>query len=98
DHGAVLADEFHRQRALAGEADVSGAILVAIGMAADDDRLGPARPQPRHVLADDRLAEDAAAEDVADGAVRRLPHLLQGKLLHPRLVRGDGGAFDADAD
>jgi len=30
-------------------------------------------------------------------AVRRLPHLLEAELLHPRLVRGDGRAFDADA-
>ena len=96
--GAVLADELHRQRALAGELDVGGAVLVAIGVAADDDRLGPARNQARHVLADDRLAEDDAAEDVADGAVRRLPHLLEAELLHPGLVRGDGGALDADAD
>ena len=29
DHGAVLADEFHRQRALAGEFEVGGAVLVA---------------------------------------------------------------------
>ena len=98
DHLAVLADELHRQRALAGELEVGGAVLVAEGMAADDDRLGPARHQPRHVLADDRLAEHHAAEDVADGAVRRLPHLLEAEFLHPRLVRGDGGAFDADAD
>ena len=98
DHGAVLADELDRQRALAGELEVGGAVLVAKGMAADDDRLGPAGHQARHVLADDRLAEDHAAEDVADGAVRRLPHLLQAELLHPRFVRGDGGAFDADAE
>ena len=27
----------------------------------------------------------------------RLPHLLEVEFLHPRLVGGDGGAFDADA-
>ena len=27
----------------------------------------------------------------------RAPHLLQAELLDPRLVRGDGGALDADA-
>jgi hypothetical protein len=67
-------------------------------VAADDDRLGPARHQARHVLADDRLAEDDAAQDVADGAVGRAVHFLEVELLHPRLVRRDGGAFDADAD
>jgi len=67
-------------------------------VAANDDRLGPTRNQARHVPADDRFAEHHAAEDVADGAVRRFPHFLQVKFLHPCLVRGDGGAFDADAD
>ncbi len=75
DHRAAVAGEGHRQLARAGELEVGGAVLVAIGVAADDDRLGPARHQARHVLADDRLAEDGAAEDVADGAVGRLPHL-----------------------
>ena len=55
---------------------------------------GTSRGTLRH---DDRLAEDDAAEDVADGAVRRPPHLLQAELLDPGLVRGDGGALDADA-
>ena len=98
DHLAVLADEFHRQHALAGELEVGGAVLVAEGVAADDDRLGPARHQPRHVLADDRLAEHHTAQDVSNGAVRRFPHFLQAEFLHPAFVRGDGGAFDADAD
>ena len=97
DHLAVLADEFDGQRALAREAEIGGAVLVAKGMAADHDGLGPARHQARHVLADDRLAEDHPAQDVADGAVGRLPHLLEIEFLHPRFVGGDGGAFDADA-
>ena len=58
----------------------------------------PARHQARHVLADDRLAEDHAADDVADGAVGRTPHLLEVEFLHPRFVRRDGGAFHRDAD
>ena len=97
DRLAVLADELDRELALAGHVEIGGAVLVAVGVAADDDRLRPARHQARHVAADDRLAEDDAAEDVADGAVRRLPHLLQAELLHPRLVGRDGGALDADA-
>jgi hypothetical protein len=94
---AVLADELDRQLALAGELEVGGAVLVAEGVAADDDRLGPARHEARHVLADDRLAEDGAAEDVADRAVGRLPHLLELEFLDACLVRRDGGALDADA-
>ena len=33
---------------------------------------------------DDRLTEDGAAEDVADGAVRRAPHFLQAELFDAR--------------
>lgn len=97
DRLAVFADEFDRELALARELEIGRAVLVAEGVAADDDRLGPAGDQARHVLADDRLAEDDAAEDVADRAVRRLPHLLQLELLDATLVRRDRGAFYADA-
>ena len=53
--------------------------------------------EARHVAADDGLAEDDAAEDVADGAVGALPHLLEVELFDARLVRRDGRALDADA-
>jgi hypothetical protein len=94
---AVLALEADGELALAGEAEVGGAVLVAVGVAADDDRLGPAGDEAGHVLADDRLAEDHAAEDVADRAVGAAPHLLQPELLDAGLVGGDGRAFHADA-
>ncbi|MNN18816.1 hypothetical protein D3C81_1320350 [compost metagenome] len=96
DHCAVFTDELDRQRALAWEQEVRGLVLVAKGVTADDDGLGPARNQTRHVLADDRLAENDAAQDVADGAVRRLPHLLQAEFGDAGFVRRDGGALDAD--
>jgi hypothetical protein len=41
----------------------------------------------RDVGADDGLAEDRAVEDVANGAVGRLPHLLEAELCAPRRVR-----------
>ncbi|EEY04764.1 NADP-dependent isocitrate dehydrogenase [Brucella melitensis bv. 3 str. Ether] len=94
---AIFTDELDRQCALAGELEVSRAVLVAESMAADDDRLGPARHEARHVLADDRLAEDHAAEDIADGAVGRLPHFLQLEFFHARFVGRDGRAFYAHA-
>ena len=95
---AVVADEGEVELALAGHLEVGGAVLVAIGVAADDDRLGPARHQLRHVLADDRLAEDHAAEDVADRAVGRAPHFLEVEFLHAAGVGRDRRAFDRDAD
>ena len=58
---------------------------------------GPAGHQARHVVADDGLAEDDAAQDVADGAVGALPHLLEAELFDARLVGRDGRALDADA-
>lgn len=66
-------------------------------MAADDDGLHPPAHEPGDVFADDRLPEDSAAQNVPDGAVGRLPHLLQLELLNPLLVGGDGGTLDANA-
>src|SRR6185295_19618261 len=94
---AVLRGEGDRELAGAAGPEISGAILVAEGMAADHDRLRPARHQPWHIAADDRLAKDRAVEDVADRPVGRLPHLLEAELLHPRLVGRDRRAFHADA-
>ena len=110
DAGAfeVMDLQFHRGAAVgrhivqgdaagAGNFRLGGAVDIAIGVAADDDRLIPMRHQARDILTDDRLPEDGAVEDVADGAVRAPPHLLELELGHPRLVRGDRGAFHADA-
>ncbi len=97
DHLAVGADELDRDRAGGGKLEVGRAILVAVGVAADHDRLRPARHEARHIPADDRLAEDRAAEDVADGAVRRAPHLFEAELLHAAFVRRDGGALHRNA-
>ena len=66
-------------------------------MTRHDDRRRPRPHQPRNVRADDRLAKDRAIEDVADRAVRRLPHLLEAKLLHTRFIRRNRRALHADA-
>src|SRR3546814_18427727 len=66
-------------------------------MAADDDRLGSARNQPRHVVDDDRFAEDRAAQDVADRAVGRFQLLFEVEFLNARLVGGDRRKLPADA-
>ncbi len=77
--------------------EVRRAVLVAEGVAADNDRIRPARDQPRHVRNDDRLAEDAAAKDVADRPIGRFPHLLEVEFRDARFVRRDRRAFDPDA-
>src|SRR5262249_21703094 len=63
---------------------------------ADHDRPGPAWHETGDALDYDRLAEHDAAEDVADRAVRRAPHLLQAELGDPGLVRSDRRAFGAN--
>ena len=67
---AAVRGEGHRERALAGDDHVRRAVLVAVSVAPDDDRLGPAGNQMRDVVTDDRLTEDRTADDVADRAVR----------------------------
>ena len=94
---AVVRSEGHRDGARPVHLEVRGPVLVAERVTADDDRLGPARNQPRHILDHDRRAEDGAAENVSDGAVGREPHLLEVELLDAGLVGGDGRAFDAHA-
>ena len=71
--------------------------LITERVPPDDDRVLPPGHGPGNPLQDDRLAENGPAEDVANGPVRALPHLLQLELLHARLVGSDRRAFDADA-
>ena len=66
-------------------------------MTTHDDRVGPSRDQARHVLDDDGLAKHNTAQDVADRAVRRFPHLLEVELFYSVLVRCDGRALHAHA-
>ena len=94
---AVGADPLHRQLARTRHLEVGRAILVTEGVTADDDRVGPARNQAGDVLDHDRLAENDAAQDVADRAVRRLPHLLELEFFDAGFVGGDRRALHADA-
>lgn len=62
----------------------SGANLVAVGVPANGDGLGPAGDQAGDVFADDGFPEDGPPEDVSDGPVGTLPHLLQLELCEDR--------------
>jgi hypothetical protein len=64
---------------------------------ADHDRLRPVRHDTRDILADDRLAENRTADDIAQRTVRRLVHPPEVEFLDARLVGRDAGAFDPDA-
>ena len=75
----------------------SNTYLVAKRVPANDNRLDPSWYWTGNFLEHNGLTEDGAAEDVADSAVRALPHFLELELLHACLVGCDGRAFDTDA-
>lgn len=60
------------------------AYLVAMGVPANGDGLGPARDKAGDVFADDWLSEDGSPKDVPDCSVRALPHFLQLELCENR--------------
>ena len=94
--GAIVRSEGDGQLAGSRNLEIGGLVLVAECVTGYDDRLGPAGHQTRHVAHHNRLAEDRAAQDVADGAVGGLPHLLETEFLDSGLIGGDGGALDTD--
>ena len=93
---AILRGEGHCELAWHLGAEVGGPVLVTKSVPADDDGLGPAWHKFRDVLDNDGLSEDGAANDVSDGTVRGLPHLLETELGDTSLVRSDGSALDTD--
>src|SRR5262249_38789903 len=81
--------------ARAGNQEVGGAVLVAVRVPADDDRLGPAGHEAGNVVDHDRLAEHHAAEDAADGPGERGPNTPQPELAAARLLPGHRGPLAA---
>ena len=94
---AIFWSEGDRELASTGHLEVRRLVLITVGVTADHYRFRPIGHQSRDVGNDDRLPEDHAAQDVANRPIGRYPHLLEVELLHPRLIRGDGGALDAGA-
>ena len=64
---------------------------------ANNNWLGPARNKAWNVAANNWLAEYNATQDVADGAVWRLPHFLQFEFFNACFVGGNGCALHANA-
>lgn len=75
--------------------EISGFVLISKGVPADDDWLLPSWNEARDVLDDDRLPEDCTVEDVSDGAIGTLPHLLEFEFLDSGLIGSDGRTLDA---
>ena len=73
--------------------EISGAVLITKSMAANANRGCPVWNQTRNIAAHNWLTENSAIKDVANGAVRALPHLLQIELFHACLVRRNGGTL-----
>ena len=76
---------------------ISSAILIAERVTADNDRLGPARNQTRNVADHNWFTENNSAENIAHGAVGRLPHLLEAKLFYASFVGRDSCALNRNA-
>ena len=66
----------HGQFAWPWHKKISCPVLIAKGMAANDNGFFPAGNQAGNIVADDGLAKDRAANNIADGAVWRLPHFF----------------------
>ncbi len=92
---AICAFKDEAQLARSRDQRVGGAVLVTKSMTANHDRVRPAGHKARHIINHNRLAENDAAQNVADRAIGRTPHFLKAEFLNPRLVRGNRGAFDA---
>ena len=85
------------QLAFSGNEKIGRAILVAIGMPANNHGLGPAGDQARDVLTDDRLPEDNTAENISDRSIGRAIHSLETEFFNPIFIGSDRCAFDANA-
>jgi hypothetical protein len=71
-------------------------VLVTESVSANNDGLSPARDESWDVFNDNRFTEDGTVENVSNSSVRGPPHLLQFELLNTTLIRGNGGALNAD--
>lgn len=80
------------------ELEVLGAVLVAETVAGDDNGLVPVTDNARNIFANDRLAENCAVKDVADGAIGAAPHLFEPEFFDARFIGSDGCALDGDAE
>lgn len=58
---SVLRNKADLELSCSGDDEVGRLVLVGVGMAADDDGLGPAIHEAGHVLHDDRLTEHSTS-------------------------------------
>ena len=93
---AVVRRELHRERPGTRKLKIGGTVLIAEPVTRDHHRLVPMRHQARHVRANNRFAKNSAVENIANGAVGRLPHLLEIEFLDARFIRRNRCALHGD--
>ena len=86
----------HRHRAFARNTKICCLVLIAVSMTPNHYRLSPAGHQLGNIVANNWLTEHHAIQNVSNGSVWRLPHLLQIEFFNTRFVWGDSRTFDAD--
>ncbi|MEY3656080.1 MAG: hypothetical protein RL114_438 [Actinomycetota bacterium] len=94
---AIFGLECHCDGAFTRNLEVGCLVLVTMCVTTDHDGLCPTWNKLWNVVADNWLTEHNTTEDVADCAVRRLPHLLQTELFNTSLVGGNRRALDTNA-
>jgi hypothetical protein len=67
--GAIGGGELELNLSGLGNDVVLAAVLITIGVTANNNRLGPAGNETRDILDNDGLTEDGTVKDIADGAV-----------------------------
>lgn len=96
DWGAIVGREADVDLAGFGHHVVLASVLVAEGVATDNDGLGPAGHEAGNVGDDDGLTENGSVQDVTDSSIGAAPHLLKAKLLDAALIGSDSGTLDAN--
>ena len=95
--GAVRSGDDQLRLAAGRSAQLGVLINIAVGVTRQGDRLFPGGHRRGDAADRHGSTEHGAVHNGADGAVGAFPHLLEVVFLDPLLIRGDGGALDADA-
>jgi phosphoribosylaminoimidazole (AIR) synthetase len=80
--------ERERDAAFTRNDQISGFVLISMGMTANHNGLSPARDEARDVFDENGLTENNAAKQVSDCAVGRFPHLFQAEFFDARFIAG----------
>src|SRR5687768_13528383 len=77
DHGTVFPFKLNGEFPFSFGHKIAGTVLIAKSMTTDTDRRCPVGYQAWDIFHNDGFAEYRTVENIADGAIRRLPHLFE---------------------